>query len=177
MNYGKCCGNWKEKIPIQLKDITFQCQENGLKNMSAYFYFSKAFIIILCKRSEIRKTLTMSSIQYQICSVTDFVNTLHRTVWSNSGWLHGRNGKHNNNLGKILNLYFMGPPPQHTMVRINTLIILIFDHHKERRAPVRAVGTHLYSQDVLLLGTQFPCCRTYLKCLPGYWVLLSLESG
>lgn len=142
--------------------------------MSAYFYFSKAFIIILCKRSEIRKTVTVRSIQYQISSETDFANTLHRTVWSNSGWLHGRNGKYNSNLGKIPNLYFMGTPPQHTTVKINTLIILIFDHHREEdlSEPEGRISTTgmFYSSE-----HGFHAAR--LICLPGCWVLLSLESG
>lgn len=63
MNYGKCCcGNWRE-IYIQPKDITFQCQANGLKNISAYFYFSETFIIIPYKRSEIRRPLDVISLQ------------------------------------------------------------------------------------------------------------------
>jgi len=104
---------WKSerKKPIQLKDITFQCQANGLKNTSACFPFSKAFIIIPHKRSDIRKPLIVMPIQQQISSVTDFAGTLRRTGWSNSGLLHGRNDNCNISLGKIQNLYFMGPPP------------------------------------------------------------------
>lgn len=73
----------KKKL-IQPEDICFQCQANSLKNMSAYFYFSNTFIIVLYKRSEIRKPLIVMSIQWQTSSRTDLGSTLHRARGSNS---------------------------------------------------------------------------------------------
>lgn len=70
----------EKKKPLQPEDMHFQCQANSLENTSTYlfFFFSKSFIIVPYKRSEISKPLIVMSIQWRTSSRTDFGGTLHR---------------------------------------------------------------------------------------------------